>query len=114
MDCAIQPRSPWNALILRQHESRRSTAHEHVREGPGPRSGDHHRPLVDRPPLLLTHDMHAVDWLVVVAYIVWIVVDGLRRSRGTDKVEGYFLGNRSLPWWAVGLSVMATDRKSVV
>src|SRR4029077_15389091 len=33
----------------------------------------------------------------------------LRRSKGTDKVEGYFLGNRSLPWWAVGLSVMATQ-----
>ena len=57
--------------------------------------------------------MHTIDWLVVVVYIVWIVVDGLRRSRGTDKVEGYFLGNRSLPWWAVGLSVMATQMSAV-
>src|SRR2546427_9255365 len=48
--------------------------------------------------------MHALDWLVVVAYLVWIVYDGLKRSKGTDKVEGYFLANRSLPWWAVGLS----------
>src|SRR6195256_2242656 len=57
--------------------------------------------------------MRALDWCVVVVYIVWIVVDGLRRSRGTDKVEGYFLGNRSLPWWAVGLSVMATQMSAV-
>src|SRR5689334_8897122 len=57
--------------------------------------------------------MHPVDWLVVLAYIVWIVVDGLRRSKGTDKVEGYFLANRSLPWWAVGLSVMATQMSAV-
>src|ERR1700747_679763 len=57
--------------------------------------------------------MHAVDWLVVVVYIVWIVVDGLRRSKDTDKVEGYFLANRSLPWWAVGLSVMATQMSAV-
>src|SRR5262245_27829616 len=57
--------------------------------------------------------MHPVDWIIVVAYIVWIVVDGLRRSKGTDKVEGYFLGNRSLPWWAVGLSVMATQMSAV-
>ena len=57
--------------------------------------------------------MHTVDWLVVVVYIVWIVYDGLRRSRGTDRVEGYFLGNRSLPWWAVGLSVMATQMSAV-
>ena len=53
--------------------------------------------------------MKAFDWVVVVAYIGWIVIDGLRRSKGTDKVDGYFLANRSLPWWAVGLSVMATQ-----
>src|SRR5438034_5196924 len=57
--------------------------------------------------------MHPLDWLVVVAYIVWIVYDGLRRSKGTDKVEGYFLANRSLPWWAIGLSVMATQMSAV-
>jgi hypothetical protein len=58
--------------------------------------------------------MRAFDWLVVVAYIGWIVIDGLRRSRNTDKVDGYFLASRSLPWWAVGLSVMATpdERRS--
>src|SRR6188472_4332686 len=57
--------------------------------------------------------MRAFDWLVVVAYIVWVVWDGLRRAHGTDKVEGYFLANRSLPWWAVGLSVMATQMSAV-
>ncbi|HEV3058760.1 MAG TPA: sodium:solute symporter [Vicinamibacterales bacterium] len=57
--------------------------------------------------------MHALDWLVVAAYIGWVVVDGLRRSKGTDKVDGYFLANRSLPWWAVGLSVMATQMSAV-
>lgn len=57
--------------------------------------------------------MSALDWLVVVGYILWIVIDGLRRSKGTDKVEGYFLANRSLPWWAVGLSVMATQMSAV-
>src|SRR5437867_10421297 len=57
--------------------------------------------------------MRWIDWVVVVAYIVWIVVDGLRRAKGTEKVEGYFLGNRSLPWWAIGLSVMATQMSAV-
>ena len=57
--------------------------------------------------------MRAFDWLVVVAYIGWVVIDGLRRSKGTDKVDGYFLANRSLPWWAVGLSVMATQMSAV-
>src|ERR671935_2591178 len=57
--------------------------------------------------------MRLLDWLVVAAYVTWIVYDGLRRSKGTDKVEGYFLANRSLPWWAVGLSVMATQMSAV-
>jgi len=57
--------------------------------------------------------MRAFDWAVVIAYVAWIVYDGLRRSKGTDKVEGYFLGNRTLPWWAIGLSVMATQMSAV-
>jgi SSS family solute:Na+ symporter len=57
--------------------------------------------------------MRSLDWAVVVVYVAWIVYDGLRRAKGTDKVEGYFLGNRSLPWWAIGLSVMATQMSAV-
>src|SRR6476661_9090161 len=57
--------------------------------------------------------MRPLDWAVVVAYLVWIVYDGIRRAKGTDKVDGYFLGNRSLPWWAIGLSVIATQMSAV-
>ena len=57
--------------------------------------------------------MHPVDWLVIASYLTWIVVDAMRRTRNTDKVEGYFLGGRSLPWWAVGLSVMATQLSAI-
>ncbi len=57
--------------------------------------------------------MRLIDWLVVAGYLVWIVWDGLRRSKNTGEVEGYFLANRSLPWWAVGLSVMATQLSAI-
>ena len=57
--------------------------------------------------------MHPIDWLIIAAYLVWIVVDGLRRTQGADRIEGYFLANRSLPWWAVGLSVMATQLSAI-
>jgi Na+/proline symporter len=57
--------------------------------------------------------MHILDWLVVAAYLVWIVYDGLKRTTASDQVEGYFLANRSLPWWAVGLSVMATQLSAI-
>ena len=57
--------------------------------------------------------MHLVDWLIVVAYLIYIVVDGIRRSQATHEVQGYFLANRSLPWWAVGLSIMATQMSAI-
>ena len=57
--------------------------------------------------------MHWINWLVVALYIGYIVIDGLRRSKGTDELEGYFLAKRSLPWWVVGLSVMATQLSAI-
>src|SRR6476661_2031947 len=57
--------------------------------------------------------MHLVDWIVVVAYFAWILIDGIRRSSRTNEVEGYFLANRTLPWWIVGLSVMATQISAI-
>ena len=57
--------------------------------------------------------MRPLDWIIVVLYLGWVVTDGLRRARGTDKLEGYFLANRNIPWWAVGLSVMATQLSAV-
>ena len=57
--------------------------------------------------------MHWINWLIVVVYLVFVVGDGLRRSRGAKDIEAYFLANRSLPWWAVGLSVMATQLSAI-
>jgi len=57
--------------------------------------------------------MHAFDWIIVIAYLIWIVVDGLRHSRDTKAVEGYFLAGRNMPWWAAGLSVMATQLSAI-
>ncbi|MGE3495853.1 MAG: sodium:solute symporter, partial [Gemmatimonadales bacterium] len=57
--------------------------------------------------------MHPVNWAILVGYIAYVLWDGIRRSRDTHNIEGYFLANRSLPWWAVGLSVMATQLSAV-
>src|SRR3954471_14419479 len=57
--------------------------------------------------------MHWINWAVVIGWLTYVVIHGLRRSSGTKEIEGYFLANRSLPWWAVGLSVMATQLSAV-
>jgi len=55
----------------------------------------------------------SVDWAIVALYLIWIVWDGLRLTKRSHELEGYFLGGRSLPWWAVGLSVMATQLSAI-
>jgi len=57
--------------------------------------------------------VRALDWVIVAVYLVYVLVDGVRRAKGTREIEGYFLANRSLPWWAVGLSVMATQLSAI-
>jgi Na+/proline symporter len=57
--------------------------------------------------------VHPLNWAIVIVYLVYVVWDGIRRSKGTHEIEGYFLANRNLPWWAVGLSVMATQLSAV-
>jgi len=57
--------------------------------------------------------MRLLDWTVVAAYLTYVIWDGVRMTKYSDKVEGYFLANRSLPWWAVGLSVMATQLSAI-
>jgi SSS family transporter len=57
--------------------------------------------------------MHWINWAIVVAWLLYVSIDGIRRSKGTQKLDGYFLGNRALPWWVVGLSVMATQLSAV-
>jgi len=57
--------------------------------------------------------MHWINWVIVVAYLAWVVIDGLIKSKDTDTVAGYFLASKSLPWWVVGLSVMATQMSAI-
>jgi SSS family transporter len=57
--------------------------------------------------------MHWIDWTILSAYLVWIVYDGIRLTKKSQGLEGYFLASRSIPWWAVGLSVMATQLSAI-
>jgi SSS family solute:Na+ symporter len=57
--------------------------------------------------------VNPLNWVVVIGWLTYVVIHGIRRSTGTNEIEGYFRANRSLPWWAVGLSVMATQLSAV-
>ena len=40
--------------------------------------------------------MHPIDWAILGAYLAWMIWDGLRLTKHSDQLEGYFLGGRSL------------------
>ena len=57
--------------------------------------------------------MHWIDWTLLVVFLVWIVFDGLRRTKDSHELDGYLLAKRSIPWWAAGISVMATQLSAI-
>ena len=57
--------------------------------------------------------MHPIDWTILVVVMIWIIYDGLKRTTDSHELEGYFLAKRSIPWWAAGLSVMATQLSAI-
>lgn len=57
--------------------------------------------------------MHWINWVIVVTYLVYVIWDGIRLSKNTDSLSGYLVANKSLSWWVVGLSVMATQLSAV-
>ena len=57
--------------------------------------------------------MSGIDWLVLFATLFIIVVYGIYKSRGTENIDGFLLGNQSFPWYSVTLSVMATQASAI-
>ncbi|MBI4909343.1 MAG: sodium:solute symporter [Acidobacteria bacterium] len=57
--------------------------------------------------------MHAVDYAIVLLYMVGMAWIGLRFSRKQTTTEAYFVAGRAIPSWAVGMSIMATMVSSV-
>lgn len=57
--------------------------------------------------------MHWIDWLVLIAFLGYTIWDGSRRGAQSENIEGFFLADRSMPWWAMGLSVMATQASAI-
>lgn len=57
--------------------------------------------------------MSLIDWLVLGVTLFSIIIYGVWKGRGTHNIEGYLLADRKLPWYHVGLSVMATQASAI-
>ncbi len=57
--------------------------------------------------------MHWIDWTILFSFLAYIVWDGTRQGKNSHNIEGFLLANRSMPWWAAGLSIMATQASAI-
>jgi solute:Na+ symporter, SSS family len=57
--------------------------------------------------------MHIIDWLVLIITLGIIICYGLYKSKASKNLEGYFLSDRSLPWYLVLLSIMGTQASAI-
>jgi SSS family transporter len=57
--------------------------------------------------------MRTADWLVLVASLIGVVAYGLHKSKGSQTTEGYLLGGKSMRWFVIGLSIMATQASAI-
>lgn len=60
-----------------------------------------------------TFFMSYIDWIILSITLVTIISYGLYKSRTSKNLEGYFLSNRSMPWYLVLLSIMGTQASAI-
>jgi len=57
--------------------------------------------------------MRPLDWIVMFSWLIFIVSYGLYRGRGSSTVNKFLLAGKSMPWYAMGLSIMATQASAI-
>jgi len=57
--------------------------------------------------------MNSLDWLVLLVTIIGIAAYGTWRTRHTDHLDTYLMGDRSTRWGTIGISVMATQASAI-
>lgn len=57
--------------------------------------------------------MNALDWSLIILYLVGMIGLSVYLGRGQSNQEDYYVGGRNLPWWAVGISTMATQTSAI-
>ncbi|HEV8413497.1 MAG TPA: sodium:solute symporter [Bryobacteraceae bacterium] len=57
--------------------------------------------------------MRALDWAVMFAWLVFLVSYGLWRGRGSSSTQEFMLASKTMPWYAMGLSIIATQASAI-
>lgn len=57
--------------------------------------------------------MQILDWIVLLSTLAFVVIYGIWKSRNIGTSENFLAGKHDLPWWTIGLSIMATQASAI-
>ena len=57
--------------------------------------------------------MEIIDWIVLIGTLMFIVIYGSYKTRGSKNVNDFIKGGSESNWWTIGLSVMATQASAI-
>src|SRR5579864_2731055 len=56
---------------------------------------------------------NTADWLVIVLYLGGIILLGVWFGKDQKNTRDYFLGSKNIPWWGIGLSIVAAETSAL-
>src|SRR5436309_9242561 len=55
----------------------------------------------------------SADWLIIAFYLIGIILFGLWFGKDQKNTRDYFLGSKNIPWWGIGLSIVAAETSAL-
>src|SRR5881296_211446 len=59
------------------------------------------------------HYFESADWLIIAVYLIGIILFGLWFGKEQKNTRDYFLGSKNIPWWGIGLSIVAAETSAL-
>ena len=57
--------------------------------------------------------MQTLDLIIIFGYLIGITVFGIMFSGKQETTADYFVGGRNVPWWAIAMSIVATETSTI-
>ena len=61
----------------------------------------------------MNSNFNSSDWIVIIAYLGGIIALGIWFGKDQCNTRDYFLGSRNIPWWGIGLSIVAAETSAL-
>ncbi|MDB6024310.1 MAG: hypothetical protein JWM68_533, partial [Verrucomicrobiales bacterium] len=64
-------------------------------------------------PISLASHLNVADWTVIIVYLLGIIGLGVWFGKDNKNTRDYFLGSKDIPWWGIGLSIVAAETSAL-